>query len=378
MENKINSLITLIETFLKFFTKLGNKLSEEQVLKLIVDPIIERLWEFNFAPNELNEPGTYESEVKVMVGHDSTIYPDRVLICNNGKKLVIEGKGTNERLDEYVGQLETSVIASGASVGILWNGTELRVYLTTNDGKMEQTPYKTIYLMDMKDGDHEFIINFFDPKHTINDAQMKRERDARRKQDEENALSNYIIAALVNKATNPKIDDIKEPYKQYKQQSQVQTSTLHSILDKIATTYIEELKKNLVGNAIAEARKKEAMKNKTEPEEYAIANLVEFCIEQNHGSVLWVDDEEASRSIIQRADSKKTIMWIVGEVTERGYVFKGICFPNINKSKGKLIPISDPKEVVRGEMFTNLLYIYDHINASVDEWKSFYRANFEE
>lgn len=378
MNAKLELLNTSIENFTKIFAKLGNKLSEEQVLKMIIDPTIERLWEFNFAPNELNEPGTYESEVKVMVGHDSTIYPDRVLICNNGKKLVIEGKGTNERLDDYVGQLETSVIASGASVGILWNGTELRVYLTTNDGKMEQTPYKTIYLMDMKEGDHEFIINFFDPKHTINDAQMKRERDARRKQDEENALNKHIITALVNKASNPTIDDIKEPYKQYKQQSQVQTSTLHSILDRITPSYIEELKKTLVGNAIAEERKKEAMKNKTEPDEYAIANLVEFCIEQNHGAVLWVDDDEASRSIIQRADSKKTIMWIVGEVTETGYVFKGICFPNINKSKGKLIPISDPKDVVRGDMFKNLLYIYDHINASVDEWKSFYTANFGE
>lgn len=342
------------------------------MLKLIVDPIIERIWEFNFAPNELNEPGTYESEVKVMVGHDSTIYPDRVLICNNGKKLVIEGKGTNECLDDYAGQLETSVIASGASVGILWNGTEFRVYLTTNDGKMERTSYKTIYLMDMKEGDHEFIIKLFDQKHTINDAQMKRERDARRKQDEQNALHKHIIDALVSKATNPTIDDIKEPYKQYKQQSQVQTSTLHSILDNIERNYIEALKNTLLGNAIAEERKKDAMKNKTEPDEYAIANLVEFCIEQNHGSVLWVDDDDASRSIIQRADSKKTIMWIVGEVTENGYAFKGICFPNINKSKGKLIPISDPKEVVMGDMFNHLLDIYDHINASIDEWKRFY------
>lgn len=378
METKLELLTNIIAQFTKFFAKLGNILTEEQVCKIIIDPVIERLWDFTFAPSELNEVGTYESEVKVQVGHESKVYPDRVLICHNGKKLVIEAKGTDVPLDSYVGQLETAVNASGSSVGILWNGTELRVYLTTNDGKMDPTPYKTILLMDMTDSDREFLANFFDPKHTINDGQMKRERDARRKQEEQQALDTAIINALIEKATQPTLEDIKEPYKQFMHQSQVQAGTLQAVLDHVVPMYRDELNNRLFGDRIAEERRKEAMRNKTEPDEYAIANLVEYAAELKNCLVDWVDDEEASRSIIRRVDSKKTILWIVGEVTGEGYKFKGICFPNINKNKGKIIPISDPKEVVRGDLFKQLLDVYDHINDPVEAWKNFYTATFGE
>jgi hypothetical protein len=379
METKIDQLNTITAQFTKNFAKLGNVLAEEQVCKIIIDPVIERLWDFTYLPIELNEPGTYETEVKVSVGHDTKVYPDRVLLCQNGKKLVIEAKGTDVALDEFVGQLETSVIASGASVGILWNGTEMRVYLTNNEGKMDPAPYKTILLMDMTDEDKNFLVNFFDPKHTINDGQMKREREARRKTEEQNALNSHIVNALITGVLQPSLDSVKEPYKAFKHQSQVQTGTVQAIYDQVIPLFHEELKRRLLGDAIAEAKRAEAMKNKIEPEEFAIANLVEYAVANNQGSVEWVDDGDASRSVIRRVDSKKTILWIAGEVDEiNGYKFKGICFPNINKNKGKLIPITDPKEVVRGDLFKQLMEVHDHINDSVDAWKTFYSATFGE
>lgn len=379
MNIKLDQLNTCTAQFTKFFAKLGNVLTEEQVLKIIIDPIIERLWDFTFAPSELNEVGTYESDVKVAVGHDSRVYPDRVLICQGNKKLVIEAKGTDVALDEYVGQLETSVIASGASVGILWNGTELRLYLTNSDGKMDNIPYKTILLMDMTEDDKMFLVNLFDPKHTINDGQMKREREARRKSEEQTARDAYIINALINSALQPSLDAVKGPYKEFMHQSQVQNSTIQGIYDQVIPLYNEELKKRLASNAVDEAKREETMRNKKEPEEFAIGCLAEHMIALNNGSVEWVDDGDATRSIIRRSDTKKTIMWIVGDVSEtEGYKFKGVCLPNAVKNKGKLIPITDPKDVVRGTLFTHLLEVHDHINDSLDDWKVFYTATFGE
>lgn len=378
LNNKMGMLIALIANFNQVFAKLNNRLSEEQVCKILIDPTITEVWEFKYLPRELCEVGTYDSEPPIMVGHDTKVYPDRLLTCYHDRKMVIEIKGTEIPLDNFVGQLETSVIASGASVGILTNGTEWRIYLTNTDGKMECEPFRIIYLMGISEDDCKFIANFFDPKYTINDGQMKRERDLRLKQERAEALSSTLTNALIEKALQPSIDAIRDPYKQFMHQTQVQASTLQAIYEQIMPRYEAELKNRLLGNAIADFRKAEAMKNKTEPEEYAIANLVEFALGQNHGSSTWVDDAEASRSIIQRTDSKKTIMWIVGEVSEEGYAFKGVCFPNINKNKGKLIPISDPKDVVRGDMFKQLLDIYDHINDPMDAWKTFYTANYGE
>lgn len=369
---KLEIISNIIALFSKFFAKLGNVLSEEQVCKIIIDPFIEKVWGFSYAPNELNEAGTYETEPKVMVGHDTKVFPDRVLLCHNNKKMVIEAKGTDISLDEYVGQLQTAVIASGASVGILWNGTEMRVFLTDTDGKMDTAPYKTIFFLSITDADKEFLAKLFDPRHTINDAQMKRERDVRKKDEEETALRNSIVNHLIEKTLQPTIEDIKEPFKQFKKQTQVQASTLTNVLTQVTPFFIKELKNRLVGDEIASIKTAEARKNKIEPEEYAIAQLAEHEIARNHGSVDWIDDDEPSRSMVRRADTKKTILWIVGEVDDNGYRFKGISFPNIQKNRGKIIPISDPKEVVNGDLFKKLLAVYDHINDPKDDWANIY------
>ena len=375
---KLEQLKQILANLTACFAKLGNSLSEEQVFRLVIDPIIDKVWDFRYAPSELNEAGTFDTEVKTMVGHDTKVFLDRLLICHNGKKLAIEGKGTNVSLDNFVGQLETSVIASGASVGILWNGTELRIYLTTTDGKMDLEPYKTIYLMVPSAEDLAFLANFFDPKHTINDAQMKRERDVRRKNEKEQALDAHIIKSLIDKVLQPSIDAIKEPYKEFMHQTQVQTGTLQATRDRVAPKFLDELKSRLVGDAIADEKRKDAMKNKIEPEEFAIANLLEYEADKQQCKLEWIDDDDASRSIMRRADSKKTVLWIVGEISADGYKFKGVALPNINKTRGKLIPITDPKEVVRGELFNQVIEVYDHINDSVDAWKTFFTANFGE
>lgn len=375
MDQKLTILATIVANFIKLYAKLGNVLVEAHVRKYLIDPIIEKLWDFTASPTELNDVGTYDTEVKVQVGHESFVVLDDLLLCQNGKKLAIEAKGTSVSLDEFVGQLETSVIASGSSVGILWNGTEMRIYLTNADGKMDTAPYKTILFMDMTDEDKAFLVNFFDPKHTINDGQMKRDRDARRKAEEDTALRNHIVESLIEGVFHPSLEAIKGPYKEFKHQAQVQNSTLQAILDQVTPAFRQELQQRLVDSAIADAKRAEATKNKVEPVEFAIGKLAELKIAEQQGSAEWVDEGDASRSIIRRTDSKKTILWIVGEVSDTaGYTFKGVCLPNINKNKGKLIPISDPKEVVTGDLFKQLMAVYDHVNDSVEAWKAFYTA----
>ena len=74
--------------------------------------------------------------------------PDYVLHCAGGKEIIIEAKATTEQLDNWVDQLASEVNVRSAAVGILWNGTELRLYVSTipTDYRMncleEDIPYR--------------------------------------------------------------------------------------------------------------------------------------------------------------------------------------------------------------------------------------------
>ena len=371
MEAKISALANIITVFSKFFSKLGNILNEEQVMNFIVRPIVERVWEFAAAPIELGEPGTYETEVKVAIGHDNYCYPDLLLLCQGDKKLVIEVKSTEENLDKWVSQLECEVNASGAAVGILWNGTEMRVYVR-NNGKMDTTPYKTVYFLALTEEDNEFLAKFFDPRHCINDAQMKREMLAKQKEEASKARIEKIINHLVERAISPSDNTLKDAIREADGVSQVYESRLNECRTIIVPQAIERLKSTLAANAVAEYKRQQAQENHLEPMEAALGALGKWHVKQNQGSIDFIDDDVAERSILVRSDNHKTILWIVGDVTEEGYSFKGIAFPNKAKGRGKVLPIEDPMDLV--EKYGDLLMgVYDHVGEP--DWTEYYETH---
>ena len=375
MDNNIETFTAIKTNGTKVFAKMGNKLSEEQVLKIIIDPTIERVWGFDFAPSELNEVGTYESEVKVEVGHDSTVYPDRVLLCYNNKKVVIEAKATNERLSDWVGQLETSVNASGASVGILWNGIELWLFLRGSNGVMETEPYKKINLLDLSEDDIKFIVTIFDPKHTINDAQMKRDQKVKREQEEATAKKTAFANGLCALFENPSDDILNSLIRPVEGLKSVQKGTTDKYRQDILPFAQNVLKERLVSKEISKYIAEQAKTNKLEPEEAAIATCARGFLNTKNRNASFTDDGDACRSRVINAENGRTILYIIGRIDDDGYHFTGIAFPNRKRGIGPILPISDFIDIqtIYGE---KLVGIYDHINDS--DWETFYDATFGE
>lgn len=345
-------------------------LSEEDVKNAFINPLIKEGYGFKSGLAALRKVGTYATEVEVQVGHSTVVYPDYMLYCMNNKAVVIEAKAPSETIDDNIGQLETAVNASASTMGILCNGLELAVFLKDNNGNMETTPCKRISLLNPSDDAIQFIVSMFDPKYTVNDAQIRRELEYRKKQALENEKSDKTINGLIELALNPSDDSWKTVIKKVETISAVSAPKLQEYKEKFGALYNAKLKETLVGDALYNYKKEESHKNHLFPEEYAGGKIAELHLANNNCDAVFKDDEEhADRSFLLRSDNKRTLMWFLGETTDTGYVFKGIAFPNRTKGRGKLIPINDPKEIstIYGAILQG---VYDNISS--DSWGEFY------
>lgn len=345
-------------------------LSEEDVKNAFITPLIKEGHGFKSGLAALHKVGTFATEVEVQVGHSTVVYPDYMLYCMNNKAVVVEAKAPSETIDDNIGQLETAVNASASTMGILCNGLEFAVFLKDNNGNMETTPCKRISLLNPSDEDRQFIVSIFDPKYTVNDAQIRRELEFRKKQALENEKSEKTTNGLIELALNPIDESWKTVIRKVENISVVSAQKLQEYKEKFGALYNAKLKETLVGDALYNYKKDESQKNHLFPEEYACGKIAELILANNNCDAVFKDDEEhADRSFLLRSDNKRTLVWFLGETTDTGYVFKGIAFPNRTKGRGKLIPISDPKELstVYG---TILQGVYDNISS--DTWCEFY------
>ena len=358
----------IIEMFIKAFAT-KNALSEEQVCRTIIEGIIRRVWMFDYG---FGDVGSFETEVETQVGHDRILKPDYVLHCAGGKEIIIEAKATTEQLDNWVEQLASEVNVRSAAVGILWNGTELRLYLRGANG-MEKEAYRTIKVLDRNADDINFILSLFDPKHTINDAQMKRDQKVRREQEEERAKHELFNNSFCDFWLNMPDDVLNRFIRQVENKQSVQKGTTDKYRQEFLPVAQNVLKDRLAAKEIANYKLEQAKANRLEPEEAAIGTLARGFMLTKNRKVSFTDEGDARRSRVTNDENGRPILWIIGNVTEDGYKFKGIAFPNRKRGIGEIIQINDflDLQTVYGE---TLVGVYDHINEP--DWETFYDATF--
>lgn len=358
----------IIDMFIKAFSA-KNALNEEQVCRIIIEGIIRRVWMFDYG---FEDVGTFETEVETQVGHDRILRPDYVLRCAGGKEIIIEAKATTEQLDNWVDQLASEVNVRSAAVGILWNGTELRLYLRGANG-MEKEAYRKINIMERNEDDLNFILNLFDPKHTINDAQMKRDQKVRREQEEERAKQAAFTNAYCGFFENMPDDVLNSLIRPVEGLKSVQKGTTDKYRQEFVPVAQNVLKERIAAKEIANYKLEQAKANKLEPEEAAIGTLARGFMLTKNRKVSFTDEGDARRSRVTNDENGRPILWIMGNVTDEGYKFKGIAFPNRKRGIGEIIQINDllDLQTVYGE---TLVGVYDHINEP--DWETFYDATF--
>lgn len=170
MDN-VNGIKSLNEIFGNFSSLLtaGKVESENHVRKLVIDRIVENVWKFSCG---FDEPGTYQEETDIRVGHGTTVHPDYELRCAGGKKVLIEAKSPTEDLDKWVDQLKGYVNLTNASAGILINGREFRLYLTDHNGAMDVEPFRTLVVECVSEDDLAFVLGLFSAGFVFNDGQI--------------------------------------------------------------------------------------------------------------------------------------------------------------------------------------------------------------
>jgi hypothetical protein len=375
MENenlKIKNIKEIVGRFSSLLTA-GKVESENHVRKLVIDKILENVWLFSYG---FDEPGTYQEETDVQVGHSTVVHPDYELCCSGGKKVIIEAKSTSEDLDKWVEQLNGYVSLTNASAGILMNGREFRLYLTEHVGTMDLEPFRTVNMDNASDEDFSFILGIFATGYSFNDGQMKRdaakkrsERDARERQDK-------FTDKWYEKLRNPSDDDLKCVIREIEGCSAVSQQKTDFYRTNVLPGAMSKIRDRIVNDAVKEHVQRENVKNHLEPEELAIGTLLEWFIEQKNGNVEFMDDEsDAGLSVVFRSDCKKKILWIVGSVDkENGYTFTGVSFPNRGKGKGKVVKIDKPIDILRkyGDL---VLWVYENIN-DPQSWSAGYDSKF--
>ena len=322
---------------------------EESVKMYLIRPMIEKVWGYEWGAGT----GHYKTEVELpQIGSKVNHSRCDFLLKTEGFAVVIEAKAAGESVDDpkHIAETASYVLNLHAEVGILTNGKVWSFFLADDKNVMEKEPFKRIDLSKITEDEKKFLLILKKPGNNL--EKIREEYEEGRKKAKEQELLEKIENIIIEKRKSIPIDVKKEIIKTIESDcSQVSAQKLASYESffEAALMGIAEREKNKYRKEVEEEIAR--YKNKVEVEEQAIFNMVLGLLADEYDTSLIkmsdFDSGTLAKIHFNGPNSGQPILWISGKITDNKYRFDGICLPLTNGRQGDLIPLLDPKDVLK-------------------------------